>query len=327
MWENMEVTEVFESPKTYKYLLQNILKPEWTHPYRLNAEIPFTWIYPWWAAQRKKLDWADSFIMQKSKKRLMMSKYQGWGIPDPGFDLSIDIIPQWFKDLIDELKQMFADILDAISDFFSKIWDILFGWLPDIDLPCIGDSEDGTPLKIDDPENEAKLTFGVEDICHFTFICGTRSRAGTFLQMFGPTIEQDPDANNVPMTWALATVKVRGHPIHPGGLIEKDDGTIGQLELTVAPFWISCKPFFPQVRLVEGYVSDWEAMLAPVMFQISSGTPKEDIDFKNLWNILKQKGKFSKLFKLSKWFKDSYKTFNGVAKPTRIPGKYLGINH
>ena len=138
---------------------------------------------------------------------------------------------------------------------------------------------------------------GVVDIAHFTFICGIKSEMGTFLKMFGPTLGESKDASNVPITFAVATVKIRGHLLRPGGLMKESDGSYTDIKLIVVPFWISAIPFFTQTRLVKGYEGDWEARLAPVLFQLGSSAVKKG---ENLY---------------------SYK------KPTLLRGWFFGMNH
>lgn len=324
MWEMLEVTEVFESPDTYKYLAINASKPAWAHPYRLNMLMPFTAAIPFWSSNADKLNWHDSFIMQKNKKPLMM----GFGKFEDafGFSMDIDIMPNWLSDIIDKIKGFVEDLItSAMAWILDKIG---WPWI-DFSFPCMGDDKDGA-IPIDEPQ-DPKPEWDKEDIAFFTFIVGFKSEWGTFLKLFGPTIDKDPkEDKNVPTTWALATVKIRGHPIHPGGLYKKSDDTIGQLKLTIVPFWISCEPFFPQARLVSGYIADWEAMLTPVMFKLTSGMPKDNqkstIPGKGLTQ-LKGKSTFQKLKTMFGAFKELKSKSKTPPDPKVLPGKYLSLIH
>ena len=305
MWNNMEITEVFKYSDGVKAILQNVKNTAWANPYRIGPIMPFTGTLFFWASKYKKLDWNDSFIIQKDKKDELsgdMSKDY--------LDFSVDIMPHWLNDLADQIKSFFGKIRDGIVGWLKNSIAFLFAWLPD--LPCSGgeSSDDGSSGENGSGTKEEESS-GVEDIAHFTFICGIKSQMGTFLKMFGPTLGEDPQDSNVPMTFAFATAKVRGHPLHPGGLMQDGNGGYQELKLHVVPFWISAEPFFTQTRFVKGYEGDWETTLAPVQFQYSSSdSDTEDSD--------EEKDGDSDSGK-----EDS----EDSGKPKILEGKLLGINH
>lgn len=288
MWNNMEITEVFKYPNTIKAIIQNSKNVKWANPYRIGPVMPFTATLSFWGNQSNRLNWNDNFIIQKNKKG-ELSKESSGEIHFP----NIDLIPKWLTSLIDEVKSFFGKIRDGIIDWLKNSIAFLFAWIPD--LPCLG-NEDSSGEGDDKKGKDSKNSFEVEDIAHFTFICGIKSQMGMFLRIFGPTLGEDPESSNIPMTFAFATVKVRGHPIHPGGLMQDGSGGYQQIKLHIVPFWISAEPFFTQSRLVKGYEGDWESTLAPVQFQYSSGDSSDDDE------------------------KDS-------AEPKILQGKLLGINH
>lgn len=310
MWENLQVTEIFkyeEDPPGMpgaKSIIMNAKNSSWSHPYRLNYIMPFTAIIPFWINHKQSLEWNDPFIIQKNKKKEMLNNSI-----DLGFDISFDIsvMPDWFKKIMDELGDYFESLIDPIIEAIENFFGGLFDWIKFPD--CFYDVEE---KKEEGEEASSCNKQGIEDIAHFTFVTGFKSEAGVFLKLFGKTIDEDPDKNNVPITWALATVKVKGHSMHPGGLYKDSAGNINKLKLHIYPFWISSEPFFPQARLVSGYVSDWFAVLAPVQFQLTSGQTSD-----------KDKEKSLK----SKIFDAVMKKLRGKKKPKILKGKFLGINH
>ena len=287
MWNNMEVTEVFKYKDSVKSILQNAQNTEWANPYRIGPVMPFTATLSFWSDKYKKLNWNDSFIIQKNKKDELEGE-----MSDDYLDFSVDLTPKWLTHLINDIKSYFGRIKDGIVDWLKNSIAFLFAWIPD--LPCMGGEEEEKETP-DDGKKDDEDSFKVEDIAHFTFICGIQSRMGMFLKMFGPTLGEDPESSVIPMTFAFATVKVRGHPLHPGGLMQDDNGGYQQIKLHIVPFWISAEPFFTQTRFVKGYEGDWETSLAPVQFQMPSFGSDED---------------------------------SGEGKePKIIEGKLLGINH
>ncbi len=311
MWDNLQVTEIFKYPEdppgmpSAKSVVQNAKNSAWSHPYRLNYLMPFTAIIPFWLNHKKSLEWNDPFIIQKSKKDEMLDNSV-----DVDFDVNFDIsvIPDWFKKMMDELGDLISGLIEPIVESIENFFGGLFDW---IEFPdCFYDVE---KKEEETPENLSCCDqTGVEDIAHFTFITGFKSEAGVFLKLFGKTIDEDPAKNNVPITWAVATVKVKGHSMHPGGLYKDSDGNINKLKLHIYPFWISSEPFFPQARLVSGYVADWYAMLSPVQFQLTSGGKPKD-DNKPATTKSKILGALKKL--------------KGKSKPKILEGKFLGFNH
>ena len=297
IWDNLGVNEIFKFPDGLKSIVQNASKPEYANPYRIGPAMPFTGTLPFWFEKYDDLNWNDGFVVQKDKKS---EWYETWGLFDGitdfnidlGLDFNIDLTPQWWKDLKAKIEAFIDGIENAITDWLKDTYAFLFGWIPD--LPCLGDDENGNPVPNPEtmPEPPPDQPSGVEDIAHFTFVVGMKSELGTFLKFFGTTIGEDPAKSNIPMTWAFATVKVRGHALHPAGLV-KSGSSFEQIKMHIVPFWISAEPFFTQKRFVTGYEGDWEAALSPVAFQI--------------WQ--------SKKF----WTKK--------VKKTILQGKLLGINH
>jgi len=310
MWDMLKVTEVFESPDTLKYLFYNASKPEWAHPYRLGTLMPFTASIPFWLSSAKKLNWTDSFILQKNKKSAMMKRGMYSGAF--GFSLDIDIVPDWLSDMFTKIEEAIEEVLDSIIEAIlapvKKLLGLPWDWL------CLDACS-----KEEEEEEKNIPELGKQDIAYFTFIVGIKSEWGSFLKLFGGTLGKDPEQDkNIPVTWAFATVKITGNPIHPGGLYKKSNGDIGNIKTTIVPFWISSEPFFPQARLVSGYVADWQAMLRPVVFKLKP--KKSTIDFN-----MKGKNKLQKANLVYKLFK---KYILKKKKPPReLNGEMLLINH
>ena len=291
MWNNMEITEVFKFPDTARAIIKNALNPDYASPYRIGPLMPFTGTLFFWASKAKKLNWNDPFIVQKYKKNKLFGDYGNIQM-NFSLDANLDFTPRWLKDLVKKIEDYFDGIYEGIKDWLKNSIAFLFAWVPD--LPCTGDDEK-TGTSIPNSPKDETFESKVEDIAHFTFICGIKSRMSMFLSMFGPTLGENPKSFHTPMTFAFASVMVRGHPLHPGGLMQDGNGGYQQLKLHVVPFWISAEPFFTQTRLVKGYEGDWESTLTPVQFQLTAsgkttltGSPK---------------------------------------KPTILQGKLLGINH
>jgi hypothetical protein len=94
--------------------------------------------------------------------------------------------------------------------------------------------------------------------------------------MFGPTIGEEKEGFNVPMTLAFATARVRGHPLHPGGLLKlmSVPGVGDEYEvirMICVPFWISALPEQTRYRIFNPsfatYTGTWRPQLVPVTFE------------------------------------------------------------
>ncbi len=158
MWDMLKVTEVFESPDTLKYLFYNASKPEWAHPYRLGTLMPFTASIPFWLSSSKKLNWTDSFILQKNKKSKMMKRGMYGGAF--GFSLDIDLVPDFITDIIDTIEEKIEEIIDSIIEAMlapiKKLLGLPWDWLC---LDACSDKEEEEEKK-----EESASGLGKEDI-------------------------------------------------------------------------------------------------------------------------------------------------------------------
>jgi hypothetical protein len=266
---------------------------------------------PYWFDQLEMCEWNDTYLLEKRQvKAMTMDKADFFTLFIPsvsGFLGPIQGFYEWFSGSDDEeseggggAKSLIGALIDKLElpesipvinvktedllSPFAYILQFIFDLFSDEDIDFVKLFTEPLPDCVFEEQGGGAGSGGYEpeELHHFTYVVAIKSKPGMFLKVFGPTIgEKKPYRDNVPITWAFATVAIKGHHIYPGGLYRtpgfltgEGDDPFTEIQTMVVPYFIASWPPLTQLRLIMPsqdytYQGDWKATLIPVKFRFS----------------------------------------------------------